>query len=398
MLEIPVPQFAGMYYNQGAMYIYLHVPFCVSRCIYCDFYVVLEKYGGKDAYVDAVCREIELRFSNINPADFPEGIQTLYVGGGTPSLLSSEAYRQIFSTLNRYLPFAPNAEITLEANPGARHSEMADVPEKYLEVGFNRVSVGIQSFNDVELKKLSRLHSSQEAVQFVLSLKQAGWQNISIDLMYGIPVQSMDTWRETLRQTGELGIQHVSMYGLKVEENTPLDKLTTLQASRGSYPLPEEDDVVAMYYEGLNYLGKAGFQRYEFSNLAQPDCASRHNLNYWENGDYLALGVAAHGYWQGQRYETVRNMMQYLQNPLAGEVMICPPEERLENAIIFGLRKAEGIDILALEAEFGIDFRQRYAPVLHKFEGDYLMWQGNRLTLAERAIPLSNAILAEFLD
>lgn len=380
------------------MFIYLHVPFCVSRCIYCDFYVVLEKYGGKEAYVDALCREIDLRFAAINRADFPQGIQTLYVGGGTPSLLASEAYRRIFAALNRYLPFAPDAEITLEANPGARHSEMADAPDKYREVGFNRVSVGIQSFNDAELKKLSRLHSVREAIEFVAGLKQAGWTNISIDLMYGIPVQTMTSWRDTLRQAVDLGIQHVSMYGLKVEENTPLDKLTSLQASRGSYPLPEEDDVVAMYYEGLTQLGNAGFQRYEFSNLAQPGRESRHNLNYWNNGDYLALGVAAHAYWQGERYETVRDINQYLENPMAGDKAVCPPQERLENAIIFGLRKAEGINIPALEREFQMDFRQRYAEVLTKFEGDYLIWRGDYLTLVERAIPLSNAILAEFLD
>lgn len=380
------------------MFIYLHVPFCVSRCIYCDFYVVLEKYGGKDAYVDAVCREIDLRFQSIDLAQFPSGIQTLYVGGGTPSLLSSAAYQRILSHLNHYLPFAPGAEITLEANPGAKHSEMADDPAKYLEVGFNRVSVGVQSFNDLELKKLSRVHSAQEAVQFIKRLQRAGWRNISLDLMYGIPLQTMATWQETLQQTIDLGLQHVSMYGLKVEENTPLDRLTTLQASRGNYPLPEEDEVVAMYYEALQMLGAAGFERYEFSNLAKPGYASRHNLNYWNNGDYLALGVAAHGYWQGLRYETVRDIQRYIEHPLSGEKASCPPQERLENAIIFGLRKAEGIDITALEREFQLDFRQRYADVLKKYEGNFLAWHGNVLRLTERAIPLSNSILSEFMD
>jgi oxygen-independent coproporphyrinogen-3 oxidase len=380
------------------MYIYLHVPFCVSHCIYCDFYVVLEKYGGKETYVDAVCQEIDLRFAAINPAKFPQGIQTLYVGGGTPSLLPSSAYQQIFKTLNQYLPFATDAEITLEANPGAKRSEMADSPENYRAAGFNRVSVGIQSFNDVELKKLSRLHSAQEAIQFVQRLQQAGWANISIDLMYGTPCQSRDSWRETLRQAVDLGVQHVSMYGLKVEENTPLEKLTQHAAARGAYPLPEEDDIVDMYHEGLEILGQAGFVRYEFSNLAQPGRQSRHNLNYWDNGDYLALGVAAHGYWEGMRYEGLRDIEQYLQNPLAGEQLPCPPEERLENAIIFGLRKAEGIHIPSLEAEFGFDFRQRYHSILKKYTGAFLHWNREHLHLTEAAIPLSNSILAEFMN
>lgn len=379
------------------MFIYLHVPFCVSRCVYCDFYVVLEKYGGKDAYVEAVCREIDLRFADMDVSAFPEGLQTLYVGGGTPSLLSSKAYQRIFRQLNQYLPFAPDAEITLEANPGAKYSEMADSPESYLKVGFNRVSVGVQSFNNLELKKLSRLHSAEEAIAFLKHLKQAGFQNISLDLMYGIPLQTPESWRETLRQAMALEIQHVSMYGLKVEENTPLEKLTALQTSRGSYPLPEEDAIVAMYFDGLELLRSAGFERYEFSNLAQPGKQSRHNLNYWNNGDYLALGVAAHGYWQNKRYEGLRDITQYLENPLMGEVYDCPPEDRLENALIFGLRKAEGVDVLALEQEFNIDFRKQYAAVLKKFEGEFLSFSNNRLILHEAAIPVSNAILAEFL-
>ncbi len=379
------------------MYIYLHVPFCVSHCIYCDFYVVLEKYGGKAAYVDAVCREIALRFADIDLTRFPQGIQTLYVGGGTPSLLSSGAYARIFETLNQYLPFSPTAEITLEANPGATRSEMADDPAAYRAVGFNRVSVGVQSFDDTELKKLSRLHSAAEAIGFIHRLQATGWDNISLDLMYGIPCQTRDSWRATLHQTVTLGVQHVSMYGLKVEENTPLETLTLNAAARGAYPLPEEDDVVAMYHEGLDVLQQAGFVRYEFSNLAQPGRESRHNLNYWDNGEYLALGVAAHGYWQQVRYEGVRDMKTYLQNPLAGEQQPCPPQERLENAIIFGLRKAQGIHIPSLESEFGLDFRQRYVAVLQRFGGDYLHWAGEYLQLTEAAIPLSNTILAEFM-
>ncbi|WP_303673335.1 radical SAM family heme chaperone HemW [Vampirovibrio chlorellavorus] len=379
------------------MFIYLHVPFCLSRCVYCDFYVVLDKYGGHEAYVDAVCREIDLRFASINPLDFPQGIQTLYVGGGTPSLLDSAAYRRIFQKLNQYLPFASDAEITLEANPGAQRSEMADHPEAYWACGFNRISVGVQTLNNAELKKLSRLHAAEEAETFIQGLQAAGWRNISLDLMYGIPLQTEASWQETLRRAIALNVQHISMYGLKVEENTPLETLTTLPMAKGSYPLPEEEAIVAMYFSGLSTLAQAGFRRYEFSNLAQPGFESRHNLNYWNNGDFLALGVAAHGYWQGQRYETISDIKQYLNNPLAGTVQDCPPAEQLENAIIFGLRKAEGIDIAALEQTFGIDFRQRYADILDRYTGTALILNGHQLRLKESAIPLSNTLLAEFL-
>lgn len=379
------------------MFIYLHVPFCLSRCVYCDFYVVLDKYGGHEAYVDALCREIDLRFASIRPADYPWGIQTLYVGGGTPSLLNAAAYQRIFNRLNQYLPFAQDAEITLEANPGARRSEMADRPQAYLDSGFNRVSVGVQTLNNNELKKLSRLHSAEEAEAFIRCLQQAGWDNISMDLMYGIPLQTEASWQETLRRALALNVQHISMYGLKVEENTPLETLTTLPLAKGSYPLPEEEAVVNMYFTGLATLSQAGFHRYEFSNLARPGYESRHNLNYWNNGPYLALGVAAHGYWQGRRYETVADMSRYLKDPLAGVVSDCPPQEQLENAIIFGLRKTEGIDLSVLEQAFQIDFRRQYASVLAKYLGSFLELRDNHLRLKEAAIPLSNTILAEFL-
>jgi oxygen-independent coproporphyrinogen-3 oxidase len=376
------------------MYIYLHVPFCVSRCIYCDFYVVLEKHGGQQAYVDAVCRELETRLAAIDPARFPESIRTLYVGGGTPSLLTAGQYRQIFAMLNRYLPFAEDAEITLEANPG---TEMRDMPEAYLEVGFNRISVGVQSLNNAELKKLSRIHTAEDAETFVRQLKAAGWRNISLDLMYAVPGQTLESWRETLQRAVALDVQHISMYGLKVEENTPLDTLVSHPVAALRYPIPDDDANVAMYFEGLQRLKTAGFRRYEFSNLARSGFYSRHNDNYWKNGEYLALGASAHGYWEGRRYENVRDLAQYLHNPLSGESSDCPWQEQLENAIIFGLRRAEGIDVSALERQYDIDFKTRYNAVLEKFESRFLAWSGERLILREEAIPLSNSILAEFL-
>ncbi len=375
--------------------VYLHVPFCVSRCIYCDFYVVLEKSGGKEAYVEALCREIEARFAGLQGYD---SIGTLYVGGGTPSLLPAAAYRRIFEAIRAFLPLAPQAEITFEANPGGRHETMADTPEAYLEAGFNRISVGVQSLVDGELQKLSRVHTAAEAEAFVRRLQTAGWPNISIDLMYAVPGQTLASWRHTLDRAVALGVRHISMYGLKVEEGTALERLLGHPTARGAYALPDEEANVAMYFEALNRLGEAGFQRYEFSNLARPGFESRHNLNYWNNGEYLALGVSAHGYLHGQRYETVRDLSRYLADPLAGEVSPCPPETQLENAIIFGLRKAEGIRISALEAAYGIDFQARYGHIVRRFSPDYLRQIEDRLVLTDRAIPLSNAILAEFLN
>lgn len=374
------------------MYIYVHIPFCKSRCIYCDFYVVLAKYGGQSAYVDALLEEIDLRFGN--PALDREPVEAIYVGGGTPSLLPADAYRRLFNRIRQYVPISGGAEITLEANPLA----MADDPQKYLYAGFNRLSIGVQSFNDTELKRLSRIHSADEAARFIGQMRQAGFENVSIDLMYAIPAQTQATWRQTLDRAVKLDVQHVSMYGLKIEESTPLSRLSAF----GAYRPPSEDENVAMYFDALDVLKKAGFHRYEFSNLARPGFESRHNLNYWNNGEFLALGASAHGYVGGHRYETVRDLAAYLNNPLAGESHPCSLTEQLENALIFGLRKADGVDIADIEAQYGIDFETVYGHVVTKYAADNLLVYSTRngskqLRLTEKAIPVSNAVLADFL-
>lgn len=366
------------------MYLYVHVPFCQSRCIYCDFYVVLDKYGGRDGFVDGLIREMASRFR-------PEMgmLEGVYIGGGTPSLLSASEYVRFFGALRQYWRIAPDAEITLEANPNG----MTDNPAAYREVGFNRVSVGVQSLDDTELKKLSRIHQANHAATFVRKLEAAGFENLSIDLMYGIPQQTAESWRQTLQTAVNLGVQHVSMYGLKVEKGTPLETLSKAKA----YTLPDEEAHVAMFFEGIDFLEQAGFSHYEVSNLALPGYESRHNLNYWDNGEFWALGPAAHGYVNGQRYENARDLAQWLENPLAGKIHDCSSQEQLENAIIFGLRKTAGIDVRALEKRFGINFMARYGWILSKYP-EFLLMNKNRLRLARQAIPVSNTILAEFID
>lgn len=388
------------------MFIYLHVPFCQSHCHYCDFYVVLSKYGGQSAYIKAVQREIRERFSAYSPSGLSP-IQSLYVGGGTPSLLSAADYQAILETLAEFTPIALDAELTLEANPNALVSSFED----YRAVGFNRLSIGVQSLNDTELQKLSRIHTAKEAKQAIQTAKQAGFDNISIDLMYGIPGQTANSWQKTLEETLALEIQHVSMYGLKVEPGTGLDTLLNHPVASLMYALPDEDTTVAMYQQALDILGSSGFERYEFSNLAKQtelpgQYRSRHNLNYWHNGLYVAFGVAAHGYVanpnhqeQLLRYETIRDLAQYLENPLTAKTVICPLEEQLENALIFGLRKQEGVHIPTLEKRYGINFSARYGWILEKYVPlGLLLYQDVWLRFSDTAIPLSNEILAEFLS
>lgn len=378
--------------------LYLHVPFCRSHCIYCDFFVVLEKRGGstegQDAFVDAVLREIHGRFHALQ--ENPESLKTLYIGGGTPSLLPARHYQTIFQAIQTYAPFAPDIEITMEANPGdGASSDLADPPEAYREVGINRISVGVQSLNDTELKKLSRRHSAEEAKRFIQILKAGGFENIAVDLMYGLPGQTPESWQKTLAGAVSLDVPHVSMYGLQVEKNTPLKRLVAM----GAYPLPDETATVAMYFEGLHFLEAHGLVRYEFSNLARPGFESRHNLTYWNNEAYLALGPGAHGYVAGERYENIRNLARYLENPLAATLTACPKNEQLENALIFGLRKREGVDISVLEEHFQFNFSERYGMKLLKYiDAGWVDWANNRLRITEAGIPTSNTILAEFIE
>jgi oxygen-independent coproporphyrinogen-3 oxidase len=371
------------------MYLYLHIPFCTSRCIYCDFYVVLEKYGGQAAYVDAVCREIQAR---LEPVAFggPVELKSLYVGGGTPSLLKARDYAKILEALAPYAQPTPQSELTLELNPNG----VRDSLDAYRAVGFNRVSVGVQSFQDEELKRLSRNHRAQEAIQCIRDLQTAEFENLSIDLMYGIPGQTRDSWRSTLEQTLALGVTHVSMYGLKVEPDTPLHRLKAYTP----YHLPEEEETVAMFFDARERLSAEGLEPYEFSNLARPGYESRHNLNYWNMGDFIALGASAHGYQQGVRYENPRDLAQYLSAPgQSSQQETYTPIEQLENALMMGLRKAEGVNVPSLEAQYGVDFKACYGNVLSKYAPEgFFVYDGQTLRLAPHAIPVSNSLIAEF--
>ncbi|MEB3287107.1 MAG: radical SAM family heme chaperone HemW [Vampirovibrionales bacterium] len=379
----------------------MHVPFCQSKCIYCDFYVELDKYGGQEAhvaYTRALEREIRARFEHAG--DYLSPVESVYVGGGTPSLLSAREYQHLFDVIGQYVPFHSDAELTLEANPMA----MADGPEAYLEVaGFNRLSIGVQSLDEEELKRLSRLHTARQAMDFVYRMGEAGFRNLSIDLMYGIPGQSAKSWANTLERVSALNIQHVSMYGLKVEDGTPLSTILDHPRGRDRYQLPEDELAVQMYFDGIDALESSGFSLYEFSNLAKPGFSSNHNLNYWSNGFYWAFGASAHGYVPVPggvpvRYENVRNLPAYLENPLSGQTQPCPSEEQLENAIIFGLRKSDGINITSLERQFQFNFFERYGWIFEKYsDTDWLVCSNGNVRLSRKAIPLSNNILADFL-
>lgn len=371
------------------MFIYIHLPFCLSHCIYCDFYVELK--GTPDrraAYLAALKQEITEAFS---ARDDLAPIQTIYLGGGTPGLFTAEEIGGILTQLGQYAPGIEQAEITLEANPDGLASSFS----AYRAVGVNRLSMGVQSFQPHELKRLSRVHSKEDAIAAVSAAKAAGFDNISIDLMYGIPEQTQSSWADTLAQVVALDLPHVSLYGLKVEANTRLERLI----SQGRMATPPDEETVAMYLMACAQLERVGIHRYEISNFARPGFESKHNLAYWDNQEFWGFGVSAHGYIDGVRYENPRDLEAYLAHPSQrAEAHTVSEHEALENAFIFGLRKRQGVFVPNLEQQYGFDFSHTYLPDLARFiEWGLLTYDAGWLTLTLEGVPVSNDILVTFL-
>jgi oxygen-independent coproporphyrinogen III oxidase len=376
---------------------YIHVPFCASKCVYCDFYVELAKYGKQEVFAVALHQEIAARYQHYTRKKLVlPPLASLYIGGGTPSLLEASVYQQIFQTIEHYQPFAENAERTLEVNPNRLASSMSD----YRAVGFNRISIGIQSFNPLELKKLSRQHTADEAITTVQQAVEAGFTNSSIDLMYGIPLQTLASWEETLEQAISLPIQHISLYGLQLEEGTPLE--TLVHKAKAHYPLPTDETCLAMYELAVARLTQAGFHQYEVSNFARKRHESKHNLAYWQGKPFWGFGPGATGFVGDVRYETVANLDAYIVNPLEIQAeTVVSPLEQLENQFIFGLRLTEGVDVEAIERKSAPDYWRLVVPVIEKAVG---MGQLQRvahsgfLAITPAWFPKMNAVLADFVN
>lgn len=384
------------------MYLYIHIPFCQSKCIYCDFTVVLNKHapttGGHVAFKQALLSELDERCRQLPECTTINGV---YVGGGTPSLLEAEFYKTLFSRLGKYATIADDAEITLEANPNA----VVDLPGRYREAGFNRVSIGVQTLNDIELKTLSRNHSAEEAMACVQAFADGGFTNISLDLMHGFPHQTEQSWQTTLDRALNLSsVKHLSFYGLQVEAATPMARLVHTPA----YTMPTEDtcaDLLAIADEAIE---KAGWERYEISNACQPGFHSRHNANYWQpwnecDGQYLALGPGAHGYIKRDdnfiRYENAKDLTTWQADPVGSAIsQLEPAQHRLENAFIFGLRTQWGVPLPILRQQFGqaaVD--ALVTPAMKQFPEYLTVDDQNVLRLSPASWGIGNAILEAFV-
>lgn len=370
--------------------IYIHIPFCKSRCIYCDFFTSTNEVE-MDNYVQALCREIINRkgeFSN-------EFVKTIYFGGGTPSRLHQFHFEKIFKTLTSNYSLASEVEITIEANPDDLSHEYVDMLS---DLPFNRISIGIQSFNDDELKFLSRRHNAQTAIDAVRYCQQKGFKNISIDLMYGLPQQTLEIWESNLQQACQLNVQHISAYHLIYEDKTHLYSL--LQA--GKVNPVDEDSSLQMFEMLIDNLKQSNFQHYEISNFAKEGFLSQHNSSYWQGEKYMGFGPSAHSFDGEHRSWNVSSLPKYMEGVNNGkpdiEMEDIDVSKKYNEYIITRLRTMWGVNVDVLKAKFGDEFYNYFYKNAQKYINlNYLESVDSVVTLTRKGIFISDGIMSDLM-
>lgn len=363
--------------------LYIHIPFCKAKCAYCDFYSLAHSEEKMDAYMAALLRHLE----EVAPRAAGMQVDTVYFGGGTPSYLGAARLCRILQTVLRRYGVARDAEITLEANPDSA----GDWKElrRLRRAGFNRLSLGVQSTDDALLRRIGRVHTYEQVQQAVKAARQAKFTNLSLDLIYGLPGQTMEDWQRTLADAVALGPEHLSCYGLKLEEGTPLWQ------QRQTLTLPDDDAQADMYLYTVAALGEMGYEQYEISNFAKPGKASRHNLKYWNMEEYAGFGPGAHSDFGGVRYGYVRDVDSYI----AGKLVLSESENdstlaRDYEYVMLSLRTAAGIDRQTFEKRY----RQRFQPMETLFEqyekAGLALPTGGGWRLTPKGFLVSNSIIA----
>ena len=389
------------------MELYVHIPFCVRKCTYCDFLSFPADQDTVRAYVETMLKEIRRA-----PETHGEELSSIYIGGGTPTLLEGEQLSEILETIRGCARLEPDAEISIEANPGTVTREKLASLKK---AGFNRLSLGLQSPRERELALLGRIHNTEEFLESFQLARDAGFDSINVDLMSCLPGQSCRDWEENLRFTAALGPEHISAYGLMLEEGTPL--------ARSRPVLPDEESQVRMYQDTAVILEESGYRQYEISNYAIPGFECRHNTGYWERTDYLGVGLGAAslihekgfsgsdgcpgerdaGCGNARRFSNTRRLSDYLAwdgetRELHMEPVRLSREDEMEEYWFLGLRMLRGVSLARFEASFGISAWEVYGTVLERHLSQGLLEQeGDRIRLTRRALPVCNYVMSDFI-
>ena len=376
--------------------LYLHIPFCVKKCNYCDFLSAPAEEETRAAYVDALLEEIR---GFDEPEDYE--VVTVFFGGGTPSILPGQEIFRIMEALREKFSFRKGAEITLEANPGTVDKEKLVC---YKKAGINRLSFGLQSADAEELKKLGRIHTWEKFLESFQLAREAGFSNINVDLMSALPGQTKESWEKTLRQVLALQPEHISAYSLIIEEGTLFYQLYEKDVERrdaGEEPelLPSEEEERAMYEATGRILKEQGYLHYEISNYAKPGRECRHNLGYWQRRDYLGFGLGASTLLNPVRYKNTEDLEAYLGGDFSKkEFFVLTKDNQIEETMFLGLRVLEGVSKEKFREQFSCELRVVYRKELEKLEQEGLLEEeGDFVRLTSRGIDLSNPVLAEFL-
>ncbi len=368
--------------------LYFHIPFCPYRCHYCDFLSFANHEHMIPEYVSCLIRDLKFFLPDFRDYE----IKTIFFGGGTPSLLRAEQIERILSAVYSYCHTAAEIEVTLESNPGTITLEKLS---GYQAAGVNRLSFGVQALQNRHLKRMGRIHTAEEAQEGFKLARKAGFQNLNIDLIFGLPDQSLEEWEESLNQVVQWEPEHLSTYGLQIEEGTPF----FTDYRQGIFSLPGEEIEALMYEKTIKRLRTRGYEQYEISNFSKPGYECRHNLIYWNNEEYLGIGLGAFSYLSKKRFWMTRNMAKYLkgEEKISGWEVL-PLEKEVGETMMLGLRLKKGISNVRFFGRFGKRLQEFYSHLISKYEPSGLLkWEDDALHLTESGFMIANHVIQEFL-
>jgi len=370
--------------------LYIHIPFCESKCYYCDFYSITKSdFHIRENYIKSLIKELESNKKRLDGCKF----DTVFIGGGTPSTIDAKLYENVFNYLRKNNLIANNAEVTMEVNPKKRGYNYLN---NIKEIGINRLSVGIQTFDNHILKVIGRNHNRKEAQNFLRNVNKVDFHNISCDLIFNLPLQKYEHIEKDIDILEEYKLKHISLYSLKVNPDTVMNEIV----KEAKYGLMDEDEERETYYKARKYLEKNGYMQYEISNFSKVGYESQHNLKYWNRKEYLGIGTSAHSFIDNKRYSNVSNVTKYIKKIISNESPInfeeyVGNEEAIWEFLFLGLRKTKGISIKELEKKFNISFSIYDDKVGNLVESKLLEIENNRLRLTKKGIDLSNHVFVK---
>ncbi len=372
--------------------LYLHIPFCIQKCKYCDFISDRQSNETIDLYVEALKKEINMHSHRLS--DYR--VETIFIGGGTPSILDIEKIDEIVKELFKNFNIAKNVEFTIESNPGTLTKDKLN---KYNDIGINRLSMGLQSFNNDILKEIGRIHTKEDFIHNYSAARDAGFKNINIDLIYGLPSQHLREWEDTLKEVMKLNPEHISAYSLKIEEGTAFKRLL----DENKLNLPDDEEDRKMYDLAIKSLEEHGIVQYEISNFSKQEYECKHNLIYWNNKEYLGLGVSAHSYMESCRYANTENINEYIRLINENNLAVINEEHKekkdeIVETIFLGLRLNRGLDLDMFENRFNISIYDMYGEKIKRLARLGLLHEEkNRIRLTRYGMDVSNQVFIEFL-